>query len=95
MIERLRLRWWEEQSQCHAADPNEASTASLTMHNMAGVFIVLSGGTALALIIVTVEWRLTWAVKQLKKTVSEKRIRRLRGCRTTSQFTDILICVLV
>jgi len=57
-IERTRLKWWDERSQCpNPSQSKTGKTRSLDINNMAGVFIVLLGGVIISLILLIIEIR--------------------------------------
>jgi hypothetical protein len=56
-VEKLRLRWWDDRSECPPQDPASAQPTRLALHHLAGVFIILGGGAAISLALLLVENR--------------------------------------
>ncbi|XP_022086249.1 glutamate receptor 4-like isoform X2 [Acanthaster planci] len=55
VLDALKKRWWFDKGQCHEANSDSGSNA-LTLSNVAGVFYILVGGLALALLSAIVEF---------------------------------------
>ncbi|XP_020899711.1 glutamate receptor 2 isoform X2 [Exaiptasia diaphana] len=56
-IEKIRLRWWDDRSECPASDAPNTAPSRLALHHLAGVFIILGGGAAISLALLLVENR--------------------------------------
>lgn len=57
-IESLRLKWWNEQSECREKVEPVNTPASINFQDMAGVCAILAAGVCLALIFLLVEIKL-------------------------------------
>ncbi|XP_038055631.1 glutamate receptor 4-like [Patiria miniata] len=55
VLDALKKRWWFDKGQCHEADADSGSNA-LSLSNVAGVFYILVGGLALALMSAIMEF---------------------------------------
>lgn len=53
--ERLRQKWWTQRSQCPAISVSNAEAVELQVGNVAGVFMVLTGGLTLATVFLIIE----------------------------------------
>ncbi|KAK3751825.1 hypothetical protein QZH41_013283 [Actinostola sp. cb2023] len=56
-IEKMRLRWWDDRSECPPSSATDSAPTRLALHHLAGVFIILGGGAAISLALLFVESR--------------------------------------
>ncbi|EDO41291.1 predicted protein, partial [Nematostella vectensis] len=54
-IEKSRLRWWDDSSECPTGPSTDSSPQRLELHSLAGVFIILGGGATISLVLLLVE----------------------------------------
>ena len=57
-IQGLRLKWWNEQSECKEKIESINTPSSIDFHDMAGLCAILAAGVCLALIFLLVEIKL-------------------------------------